>query len=101
MGAYPEGVLYGICAEIVLFALSVLFGILLVSLLMWRRSLARHTGGQTPTTFHDYLARTTAKTRGKLVLWGFVLGVVWSVIAHATGLRGALVRASACIYFAK
>ena len=101
MGAYPEGVLYGIGAEIALFALSVLFGIFLVSLLLWRRSLSRHTGGQTPTTFHDYLARTTAKTRRKLVLWGFGLGVVWSVIAHTTGLRGALVRASARIYFAK
>ena len=100
MGAYPEGVLYGICAEIVLFALSVLFGIFLAALLLWRRSLSRHTG-QTPTTFHEYLARTTAKTRGKLVLWGFVLGVVWSAIAHTTGLRGALVRASARIYFAK
>ena len=100
MGAYPEGVLYGICAEITLFALSVLFGILLVALLLWRRSLSRHTG-QTPFTFHDYLARTTAKTRRELVLWGFVLGVVWSAIAHVTGLRGALVRASARIYFSK
>lgn len=100
MGAYPEGVLYGIGAEIALFALSVLFGIFLAALLLWRRSLSRHTG-QTPTTFHDYLARTTAETRGKLVLWGFVFGVVWSAIAHVTGLRSALVRASARIYFAK